>query len=481
MKFIEGGKGSKKERKVGKKDRQRKDSGKREEQTSKISTGAFSNETLMSMQPNMTYIDPETCGTGTGSGTCGTGTGTCGTGSSTKEDQTVGDVRRSRIGNDEDENSETKREGNPSNHIKSTPKEKANMELKESGIEIDESEIQNGIITITCHKASALAAAEEGIKELKKLRAHDKSKNDTEGIAVNSKVSSSKAVSSKAYDAPTHKCVGHDHEHHGKKGGKASKKDLNKKSDGGGVKNSKAEANCSKAEASSEEDKIVEKVTVPDQVVDLMNHFKAYGAVPDQVYLNRNAPGNRGSKDNAIKRVPVQTVSRAILENAINAIESQATAEDNSEEEEEIPPLVDQVENLSNRFRSYGTVLDKVYHESDHQGKISSKKDDEEMSDAEDGGKNNSEEEVEKIVEKFQETKKKLARLSTVLKNHRGNLNKGSDETTLDSSQDDNNKSREVFNSSVSHLNLHFSVGIQLLNTQKNVPFHLNLHFNLQC
>ena len=41
---------------------------------------------------------------------------------------------------------------------------------------------------------------------------------------------------------------------------------------------------------------------------------------------------------------------------------------------------------------------------------------------------------------------------------------------------------REVFNSLVSHLNLHFSVEIwlQLLNSQQNVPFHLNLHFNLQ-
>ena len=37
---------------------------------------------------------------------------------------------------------------------------------------------------------------------------------------------------------------------------------------------------------------------------------------------------------------------------------------------------------------------------------------------------------------------------------------------------------REVFNSPVSHLNFHFSVTI-CRNSQKNVLFHLNLHFNL--
>ena len=85
-----------------------------------------SDETLMSMQPNKTYIDPN------------------------NHPQTVGDVRKSRIGNDEN------------SRPRADPKERANVELKRSGIEIDESEIDNGIITVTCHKASALAAAQQG-------------------------------------------------------------------------------------------------------------------------------------------------------------------------------------------------------------------------------------------------------------------------------------------------------------------------------
>ena len=103
------------------------------------------------------------------------------------------------------------------------PKDRANIELKKSGIEIDESEIDNGIITVTCHKSSALAAAQQAIKELEEMRTSGK--DDTDGIA-----GSAKAKKSTWYDTPppADKCVGHDHQHHAKKGGKPNKKDLNK-------------------------------------------------------------------------------------------------------------------------------------------------------------------------------------------------------------------------------------------------------------
>ena len=348
LKFIEGGKeGTKRERNKGgkQKERQRRDSGKREERiqrvaaaSSKITATAgalFSDETLMSMQPNKTYIDPN--------------------------NHHIGDVRKSRIGSN-DENSSDR----PS---RADPKERANVELKKSGIEIDESEIDNGIITVTCHKASALAAAQQAIKELEELRADEKSKSAVSG----------KAVSSKTNDAPTDKCVGHDHEHHGEKGGKVNKKDLNKKSGGGGI------------ERVREGEKIVEKVTVPDKVVDIVNHFKAYGAVPDRVYIS-----NKGSEGNASNKVKIHDKPE----------------EGKTTEKLDLP---DKVANLSNRFKTYGDALDYVYRDT----LSSKKKDDDDMSDSEDCNVENK--------------KEKLARLSTVLRNHKGNLNKSpSDETPKD-------------------------------------------------
>ena len=184
-------------------------------------------------------------------------------------------------------------------------------------------------------------------------------------------------------DAPTHKCVGHDHEHHGKKGGKAGKNALDKKSDGGSGIDSVIDRVMS-----DDMDKIVEKVTVPDKVVELVNHFKAYGTVPEKVYLN---------KKDLNKKLPMGSKDKA---------NSKVEAQDNFDEEEKTN-LPEKVENLSNRFKTYGDALDYVYRDT-----ISSKKkdDDKDMSDSE--GSN------------VENKKKKLARLSTVLKNHRGNLNK---------------------------------------------------------
>ena len=124
----------------------------------------------------------------------------------------------------------------------------------------------------------------------------------------------------------------------------------------------------------------MEKVTVPDQVVDLVNQFKARGVVPDKVYLN---------KKDLNKKLPLDKVQK-LLPKGIK---------DDEVKSEDLPNRVD---NLSNRFKTYGDALDYVYRDT------LKKKD--EMSDSEDGNVENK--------------KKKLARLSTVLKNHKGNLNK---------------------------------------------------------
>ena len=146
LKFIEGGKETKKERKNSKKERQRRDSGKREERIQRVESTKikFSDETLASMQPTKTYIDPS---------------------------NRVGDVKGKEKQNKESNQINSKK-------LKSTPKDRANLELKRSGIEIDESEIDNGIITVTCHKSSALAAAQQAIKELEELRSDVKQKED---------------------------------------------------------------------------------------------------------------------------------------------------------------------------------------------------------------------------------------------------------------------------------------------------------------
>ena len=70
---------------------------------------------------------------------------------------------------------------------------------------------------------------------------------------------------------------------------------------------------------------------------------------------------------------------------------------------------------LSDRFKTYGDALDYVYRDT----LSSKKKDDNDMSDSEDSN--------------VEIKKEKLARLSTVLRNHKGNLNKvSSDESCKD-------------------------------------------------
>ena len=86
------------------------------------------------------------------------------------------------------------------------------------------------------------------------------------------------------------KCVGHDHQHHGRKGGRPNKKDLNKPNIQAALRHQAARhQQVGSEEVGEKEKKVVEKVTVPDQVVDLVNHFKAKGVAPDKVYLNKKA------------------------------------------------------------------------------------------------------------------------------------------------------------------------------------------------
>ena len=365
LKFIEGGKETKKERKNPKKERQRRDSGKREERIQRADSTKikFSEETLASMQPTKTYIDPS---------------------------NRVGDDARSKA--------------------KATPKDRANLELKRSGIEIDESEIDNGIITVTCHKSSALAAAQQAIKELEELRNEGKHKEDAVNneAAVNSNKSAGNCCNTKScttwYDhgtdtfvcgyetPPDDKCVGHDHQHHGRKGGRPNKKDLNKPNIQAALRHQASRHQQVDSEE-GEKEKIVEKVTVPDQVVDLVNHFKAKGVAPDKVYLNK--------KDLNVKSKDEMSSMTALSTKAHDKVKT-----DKPEEKMDLP---EKVASLSNRFKTYGEALDYVYR--DTLKKKKEKEDDvQDMSDSENSN--------------VESKKKKLARLSDVLRNHKGNLNR---------------------------------------------------------